>query len=58
MADIEVDEIDQIDRSISYGQEKLKEIQKRREELDLLEKDILALHDSLVQRWKVLLQKK
>ena len=58
MADTELNEIAQIEKSIAYGQEKLKEIQKRREELELLEKDIMALHDSLVRRRDMLLQKK
>ena len=58
MADTEMNEIAQIEKSISYGREKLKEIQKHKEELELLEKDMLALHDSLVQRRSMLLRKK
>lgn len=57
MADTEVNELTQIEKSIAYGREKLDEIQKRKEELELLEKDMLALHDSLVQRRTVLKNK-
>jgi len=58
MADTGMNEIDQIEKSISYGEEKLEEIRKRKEELELLEKDMMSLHDSLIQRRKLLLQKK
>jgi DNA-binding transcriptional MerR regulator len=50
MADNQMNELSQIEKSISYGKEKLEEIQKRKEELELLEKDMLALYDSLVKR--------
>jgi len=57
MADIAVNELHQIDKSLAYGAEKLKEIRKRKEDLELLEKDLLSLRDSLMKRRKELLQK-
>ncbi|WDP88508.1 MAG: MerR family DNA-binding transcriptional regulator [Desulfobacter sp.] len=57
MADTSVDEIDQIERSLAFGETKLKEIQDRKKELSLLEQDILATRDKLLKRKKELEQK-
>lgn len=50
MAEVDLDEAEQIRRSLAYGQEKLKEINQRIEELRLLEEDILAVRQKLIDR--------
>lgn len=50
MADSEITESEQIDKSLLYAKEKLADLRQRREELDLLEKDMLALHEYLQKR--------
>lgn len=50
MAEVDLDEAEQIRRSLAYGQEKLAEIAQRVEELRLLEQDILAVRQKLLLR--------
>lgn len=52
MADSEIAESEQIEKSLLYAKEKLADLRQRREELDLLEKDMLALHEYLQKRQK------
>ncbi len=52
MADSEITENEQIEKSLLYAKEKLADLRQRREELDLLEKDMLALHEYLQKRQK------
>ncbi len=56
MADNRVEETDQIEKSLAFGDAKLKEIQERKKELVLLEQDILATRDKLIKR-KIELEK-
>ena len=49
MADTGINEVCQIDKSLAYGTEKLMEIRKRKEELVLLEKDLMSLRDNLLK---------
>ncbi|WP_027360223.1 MerR family transcriptional regulator [Desulforegula conservatrix] len=57
MADSEITENEQIEKSLLYAKEKLADLRQRREELDLLEKDMLALHEYLQKRQKDLSDK-
>lgn len=50
MADVDMDEKQQIMRSLTYGEKKLAEIQARKEELDLLERDLRNVRDRLLRR--------
>lgn len=50
MADTDMDEIVQIEKTLNFGDEKLQEIQDRKKELSLLEQDILATRKKLLQR--------
>lgn len=50
MAKIETNEIEQIEKSLKFGDAKLKEIQERKNELELLEQDILATKERLIKR--------
>ncbi len=56
MADNRVEETDQIEKSLAFGDAKLKEIQERKKELVLLEQDILATREKLIKR-KIKLEK-
>ena len=56
MADTNVDELDQIEKTLAYGDEKLKEIHDRKKELSLLEQDLLAIRAKLLKRQKELRQ--
>jgi len=58
MADIAVNELRQIDKSLAYGTEKLKEIRKRKEDLELLEKDLMSIRENLLKRRKELQKNK
>jgi len=49
-SDAEPDEIDQIDKSLAYGEKKLADVRRRREELRRLEEDILAVQEKLMKR--------
>lgn len=50
MADVDLDETDQIRRSLAYGEAKLAEIRQRQDELRMLETDILSVRQKLVAR--------
>lgn len=52
MADTDVTEIEQIEKSLKFGEAKLKEVRDRKEELILLEQDILSTKERLVKRFK------
>lgn len=50
MADTTVNEIEQIEKSLKFGEAKLREIQERKKELTLLEKDLIATREKLIKR--------
>ena len=50
MADMDTDEIHQIEKSLEIGKVKLEEIRRRKEELDLLEQDMLAISEKLCRQ--------
>ena len=50
MTDADISEVTQIERSLAYGESKLKEIRKQIEELELLEQDILSVKEKLRKR--------
>lgn len=50
MTDVDMSEVAQIEKSLAYGEKKLREIRNRIEELELLEQDILNVKEKLVQR--------
>lgn len=50
MADTDVDEVAQIERSLAYGRRKLEEIRDRMRDLILLEQDLLAVQKKLEKR--------
>jgi len=50
MADTDISEIDQIDKSLFYINKKFEEIQIHKDELRLFEKDLLALKEKLIHR--------
>ncbi len=50
MADTDLDERHQIEKSLEFGEAKLKEIRERQKELELLEQDILATRQKLINR--------
>lgn len=50
MANADPNELEQIEKSLKYGDAKLKEIRERKKELTLLEQDILATRDKLIKR--------
>jgi len=50
LADMEVNETSQIEKSLAYADKRISEIRTRRNELDLLEKDMLAMKDNLFNR--------
>jgi len=57
MTDTNIDEITQIERSLKYGEIKLREIGSRIKDLELLEQDILSVKKKLVQRLRELSEK-
>lgn len=54
MTDIDTDEVAQIQKSLAYGERKLREIRHRIEELGLLEEDLLAVREKLLGRLEML----
>jgi DNA-binding transcriptional MerR regulator len=50
MAGTDVTEIEQIEKSLKFGEAKLKEIKDRKKELTLLEQDILSTREKLMKR--------
>jgi len=49
-ADSEINEVSQIQKSLEYIEKRFKDIQQKREELALFEKDLVALRDNLRKR--------
>jgi len=54
MADADVSEVEQIDKSLFYISKKYDEIQIHKNEIKLFEKDLLALKEKLIHRKKEL----
>ncbi len=50
MTTVEMEEVHQIEKSLAYGETKLKELRQRIEELELLEHDILSVKEKLLKR--------
>jgi DNA-binding transcriptional MerR regulator len=50
MTDIDMDEAEQIEKSLVYGDRKLNELRERIEELKLLEQDLLSVRSKLESR--------
>ena len=50
MTTVEMEEVQQIEKSLAYGETKLKELRQRIEELELLEHDILSVKEKLLKR--------
>lgn len=50
MTDVDMDEREQIEKSLAYGERKLAEIRARKEELELLEEDLINLGQKLLKR--------
>ena len=57
MATVDMDEREQIEKSIAYGMKKLKEIKQKQEELAMLEQDLLGMHEKLQHRLDELIKK-
>lgn len=54
LADVDVNEIDQIQYALSYGAKKLGEIRHRMEELKAMEQDLVSVRQRLVDRLETL----
>jgi DNA-binding transcriptional MerR regulator len=50
MTTVEMEEVQQIEKSLAYGETKLRELRQRIEELELLEHDILSVKEKLLKR--------
>ncbi|BCS95063.1 MerR family transcriptional regulator [Desulfoluna limicola] len=50
LASTEVSEVGQIEKSLAYAERKIEEVQERKLELDLMEKDIRAMKEALELR--------
>ena len=50
MAEFDMDEIDQLKKSLAYGDKKLKEIDERMDELQILKQDLLAIRQKILDR--------
>lgn len=50
MADGDMDEVHQIDRSLYYVEKKFLEIERKKQEIDLFERDLSALKEKLLGR--------
>jgi DNA-binding transcriptional MerR regulator len=57
LADVEINEKSQIEKSLTYAEKRIEEIRIRRNELDLLEKDMMAMKDVLTSRLEELQKK-
>ncbi|WP_281282291.1 MerR family transcriptional regulator [Desulfobotulus alkaliphilus] len=53
-ADVPLNEAEQICKSLAFGREKLEEIRRKKEDLALLEADILAMQEVLEKRLQAL----
>ncbi len=56
MSNLETNEIQQIEKSLKFGDAKLRDIRERKNELVLLEQDILATREKLIKRLAALKQ--
>ena len=54
MTDVDMTEVDQIQKSLAYGESKLLELRSRMEELKLMEQDLLEVREKLFKRLKEL----
>ncbi|MFW5931016.1 MAG: MerR family transcriptional regulator, partial [Desulfosalsimonas sp.] len=54
MADFDMDEEKQLKKAYAYGKKKLKEIDSRMEELEILKQDLLTVQDKILRRLKEL----
>jgi len=54
LADVDVNEIDQIRQALTYGAKKLEEIRHRMQELKAMEEDMLRISQRLVDRFETL----
>ena len=50
LSDADMDERDQIRKTLAFGAAKLKEIEDRKKDLTLLEQDLLATREKLLRR--------
>lgn len=50
MADVDMDEIDQIGKSLEYGEKKLRDLARRKEEIAAMEADLLAVRARMLAR--------
>lgn len=50
MAEFNMDEMQQLKKSYAYGKNKLKEIESRMEELNILKEDLLAVQEKILNR--------
>ena len=50
MAEFDIDEIEQLKKTLAYGEKKLKEIDERMDELQILKQDLLAVRQKIVAR--------
>lgn len=58
LGDIDMDEADQIRKSLAYGAQKLRDIRERINDLKLLEEDLIALGEKLTARLAKLTESK
>jgi DNA-binding transcriptional MerR regulator len=54
MANVNMDEEQQLKKTLSYGQKKLKEINQKMEELQILKEDLLSIKQKILNRLKEL----
>lgn len=54
MTDLNISEVEQIEKSLTYGDKKMAEIRERIKELELLEEDLLGVRKKLLMRMKEL----
>ncbi|MFO7838475.1 MAG: MerR family transcriptional regulator [Desulfosalsimonadaceae bacterium] len=50
MAEFDIDEVEQLKKSLAYGKKKLKEIDRHMEELQILKQDLLAVQQKIMNR--------
>lgn len=54
MADVDMDEVDQIRKSLEYGQKKLDELAERKDEIEAMEADLEAVRQRMLTRLRQL----
>jgi DNA-binding transcriptional MerR regulator len=50
MAEFDMDEVEQLKKSLAYGDSKIKEIDRHMEELQMLKQDLLDVREKIVKR--------